>query len=667
MDDPGLSNEPVQSSLPSSLFQRADDAVKGRHLIATDRIARGQLIFIERPLFCLQSLPNIAFNRYICYGCKSFVSTPAAMLLWRCHGNTPNAELEQESRKTCVPCRHACGYVYCSEECEKDTWISHHCILCTGDKEQEHPVVQYKQYAVETNEILLVIAEWWIAQHALFPSNAQDNAYTDFLMNPWWDVVTADMIQDPTEPGAGFVNGELISVHQQLYEVCSTAADLLNRALHAAATTIPQIAALDISRRIGAMEQNAMGIRQRSPLGSPTVWRDTNFRREYHAQIVQCLVEAELLEDQKVEEEGTMSDAAPPNEIASSDVAEKYTPDEIARCLSKLHMNEDGSVFDSNEDGGDPSMARPVYGAEGDDFDILFPPLDGTAMYSMACKMNHSCDPNVILIYRRRAGFGRNYPLVASVVALRDIAAGEEMTISYIDADASYADRQQALRHYGFVCQCLKCHNEKDQISPDENNDEEDDEKDDVSMGDSPDQGIVNETEEGEALLLQRLERLDSAANCSMFGVIPSPCYDPVANFVRQTVDLLRTNHSDLLETVLSSGRETGIIHLLEQCVQAIQDRDYALCKIVGCDLVATVLSPTGAEDWTSLAHRESYFCGVLTVCIAHCHDYDFLSAQNVMDSALRRGLPNQCVERIVAYIRVFAEQMITGPHQRKT
>jgi SET domain len=662
-----VSHGTVQSSSSSSLFRRVDDAVKGRHLIATDRICRGQLIFVERPLFCLQSLPNIAFNRYICYGCKTFVSNPATMVLWRCYGNTPNVELEHESRKACVPCRNSCGYVYCSDDCEKETWVTHHSFLCTGDKEQEHPVVQYKQYAVETNEILLVIAEWWIAQHVLFPDNAHNNVYTDFLMNPWWDVVTVDMIQDPTEPGAGFMNGELISAHQQLYEVCTMAADLLNRALNVTATVIPRIAALDISRRIGAMEQNAMGIRQRSPLGAPTVWRDADFRRKYHAQIIQCLIEAELLEGSKAEEEATMADTIPtPNEISSADIAEKYTHDEIALCLSKLHMNEDGSVFDSNEDGGDPSMVHPVYGAEGDDLDVLFPPLDGTAMYSMACKMNHSCDPNVILIYRRRAGFGRNYPLVASVVALRDISAGEELTISYIDADASYSERQQALRHYGFVCQCLKCQNEKDQVSPDDSNDEEDDENNDVSMDDPPDQYIFNDMEDGESLLLQRLERLDSAANCSMFGAIPPQCYDPVANFVRQTIDLLQANHSDLLEKVTFSCRDTGILHLLQQCVHAIQKRDYALCKIVGCDLVATVLSPTGTEDWLSLAHREAYFCGVITACIAYCHEYDFLSAKTIMDSALRRDLPRQCVARFVEYIQVFAENMLTCPHRPK-
>jgi hypothetical protein len=122
--------------------------------------------------------------------------------------------------------------------------------------------------------------------------------------------------------------------------------------------------------------------------------------------------------------------------------------------------------------------------------------------------------------------------------------------------------------------------------------------------------------------------------------------------FPRLRLCLLRTNHSF----------GPRIIHLLEQSMQAIQDRDYAICKIVGCDIVATLLCPAKAEDWSSLPHRESFFCGVLTTCIALCRDFNFLSAQNMMDSAWRRGLPSPCVERLEQYIRVFAEHMFAGP-----
>jgi hypothetical protein len=62
--------------------------------------------------------------------------------------------------------------------------------------------------------------------------------------------------------------------------------------------------------------------------------------------------------------------------------------------------------------------------------DRIFPPLDGTGFYSTICHMNHSCDPNVVVKYHTIPDVG----LVASVVALRDIDAGDELQQSYIDA-----------------------------------------------------------------------------------------------------------------------------------------------------------------------------------------------------------------------------------------
>lgn len=42
--------------------------------------------------------------------------------------------------------------------------------------------------------------------------------------------------------------------------------------------------------------------------------------------------------------------------------------------------------------------------------------------------------------------------------AARDIDRGEELFISYIDANMPYEQRQQRLQFaYGFVCQCALC------------------------------------------------------------------------------------------------------------------------------------------------------------------------------------------------------------------
>jgi hypothetical protein len=57
----------------------------------------------------------------------------------------------------------------------------------------------------------------------------------------------------------------------------------------------------------------------------------------------------------------------------------------------------------------------------GDDLDLVFPPLDGTAMYSTTCQMNHLCDPNSMVVYRCLPCWGRHFPLTAFSVTTRDV------------------------------------------------------------------------------------------------------------------------------------------------------------------------------------------------------------------------------------------------------
>lgn len=50
----------------------------------------------------------------------------------------------------------------------------------------------------------------------------------------------------------------------------------------------------------------------------------------------------------------------------------------------------------------------------------------------------------------------------ARFLALRDVAAGEELTISYIDEEeAGLEERRRALGEYGFTCRCERCETEE--------------------------------------------------------------------------------------------------------------------------------------------------------------------------------------------------------------
>jgi hypothetical protein len=81
------------------------------------------------------------------------------------------------------------------------------------------------------------------------------------------------------------------------------------------------------------------------------------------------------------------------------------------------------------------------------------PCVDGTALFSIICTMNHSCEPNVQVAY----GCGDHRGML---FALRDLAAGEELCINYVDVENELPLRRADLRHYGFECRCGKCRSE---------------------------------------------------------------------------------------------------------------------------------------------------------------------------------------------------------------
>lgn len=95
---------------------------------------------------------------------------------------------------------------------------------------------------------------------------------------------------------------------------------------------------------------------------------------------------------------------------------------------------------------------------------------EGSALYSTQSKANHSCTPNV------QATFPESNH-VLHLVALKAIAAGEEICTSYLNEcmlERSRHSRQKELqKNYLFNCSCAKCEAQK--ADPDVTSDEEED------------------------------------------------------------------------------------------------------------------------------------------------------------------------------------------------
>ncbi|KAI7563673.1 hypothetical protein KC317_g7580 [Hortaea werneckii] len=82
----------------------------------------------------------------------------------------------------------------------------------------------------------------------------------------------------------------------------------------------------------------------------------------------------------------------------------------------------------------------------------------GTAVYMTYSRLNHSCSPNTYNVYN-------NFQGLETVHATRDISAGEEITVSYIELLRTRNQRAASLKRWGFTCACKCCKGASSSIS----------------------------------------------------------------------------------------------------------------------------------------------------------------------------------------------------------
>lgn len=91
-------------------------------------------------------------------------------------------------------------------------------------------------------------------------------------------------------------------------------------------------------------------------------------------------------------------------------------------------------------------------------FTLATPSLSpiGVAISPLAALINHSCNPNVAVVFPRFSS-AKEEPLI-HVVAIQDIQANAELFTSYIDITLPRAQRQKDLKEtYNFTCECELC------------------------------------------------------------------------------------------------------------------------------------------------------------------------------------------------------------------
>jgi hypothetical protein len=412
------------------------------------------------------------------------------------------------------------------------------------------------------------------------------------------------------------------------------------------------------------------------------ILEDTDLRHSYHAHLLKCLERAGMIgdgdedddeemeqgdvengEDEEVEEalDPATTTTTATSDGLDNDVKEEewdYSYDEIAEFLSNL--------------------SSPLNIGSDDEWDEILTPLDGTAHFSSLTKMNHSCSPNTVVLYRTR-GWGKNHPLVAYCVALRDIAPGEELTICYIENGANYKERQAALANYGFSCACSKCEDEKNRpsaivaggvVSGEKNEEDDlfgsDGDDDEIEQNEEDLFGYDDEESEndeqqddldGETKLQNASERLESFLNSSKSAAIPLKYLAPVSAHVIQLC------HSILKEVPNDDANFKVIQDLLSTCITAVQERDFALSRIVGSDLELVLYHQLKKQgSWPTAVFRHAYWSACTTAAIGYAHEGSFLVAMKVLDKALIMGQKRKEIENFFSYVELFASQMAAAP-----
>ena len=77
--------------------------------------------------------------------------------------------------------------------------------------------------------------------------------------------------------------------------------------------------------------------------------------------------------------------------------------------------------------------------------------VEGSALFPTVALLNHSCTPNASVEFVSGDG-------TATLLAMKDLDRGEELSISYVPVTWSTAERQAALlKRYDFTCRCVAC------------------------------------------------------------------------------------------------------------------------------------------------------------------------------------------------------------------
>ena len=400
----------------------------GRYLVTTEARRKGDVLWSEHPAVALQSLPNRE-QLDCCTRCFRPVGTFEAQMRLALQRDIGPLLATEDEFVLCpggqVSCEWGCGVSYCSMKCAHvDMNEGGHSLLCTGPlQSMDHPLLAFKRYAIEHNEIFLLCGQL-VAQIlqtvAREPQRLSTCKSLDELIWPWslymrqpWsesvvytsalseaDLKDPDLVEYCSALGPEQLRDQAANLRRLLLDALM-APDVLKRTPGVAEIASGVFEQLDVrffEELVGMCEINCSSINFFGP--ALTVLCDKNSSDDQRLQ-AQTFLFRELLEE-------------------GEEVPAEVTHE------SALELSE------------------------------MLPQFDGIALFDRISIMQHSCVPNVV------NRFGSDW--VAETTATRDIEVGEELVHSYIERVSLFADRSKILKLWGFKqgCLCPACMDERD-------------------------------------------------------------------------------------------------------------------------------------------------------------------------------------------------------------
>jgi hypothetical protein len=236
-------------------------------------IMKDFILLKERPLQAMQTLTN-KHDVLVCSDCLKALGSIDFQVQYLTKKVTRVDVINRSydcNDSYIVPCNYGCGECYCCHDCKTNHWLKSHQLLCTGRVPEEEggssPLIAFKTFAVETNEIFLLCGEIFASICLSIESNVQNGMplsgaidlgllpYEGYVRNLWWDAAVAPAGTNPK------------TLVKSLKELVSDAWSLLCETLKLRDRGLDKVLSLEyLSRTIGMFEQNNVGIRVQTPL-----------------------------------------------------------------------------------------------------------------------------------------------------------------------------------------------------------------------------------------------------------------------------------------------------------------------------------------------------------------------------------------------------------------